>query len=244
MDEIAQFRQFWFVTITPYGKEIEPNVPDKNEVMESFKLLSKKVGVNAVGWRYDPIFLTEKYDMDFHISSFEKMAENLLGYVDNCVISFIDLYAKTKRNFPLAKAVTNKEREIIGKEFVRIGKKYGITIRTCCEGKDLEKFGVDVKGCMNKDIMEKAMGVTISVPKKKKSPREDCNCLLGNDIGMYNTCAHCCVYCYANYNTETVKRNIQNHNPKSPFLIGNSMEGDKVKNARQETYINGQLSFL
>jgi DNA repair photolyase len=244
MDEITQFRQFWFVTITPYGKEIEPNVPDKNEVMESFKLLSKKVGVNAVGWRYDPIFLTEKYDMDFHISSFEKMAENLSGYVDNCVISFIDLYAKTKRNFPLAKAVTNKEREIIGKEFVRIGKKYGITIRTCCEGKDLEKFGVDVKGCMNKDIMEKAMGVTISVPKKKKSPREDCNCLLGNDIGMYNTCAHGCVYCYANYNTETVKRNIQNHNPKSPFLIGNSMEGDKVKDARQETYINGQLSFL
>ena len=27
--EIDGFRQFWFVTITPYGKEIEPNVPDK-----------------------------------------------------------------------------------------------------------------------------------------------------------------------------------------------------------------------
>jgi hypothetical protein len=244
LDEISQFRQFWFVTITPYGKEIEPNVPDKNEVMESFKLLSKNIGINSIGWRYDPIFFTEKYNMDFHISSFEKMAKNLSGYVDNCVISFIDLYAKTKRNFPSAKAVTAKEREQIGKEFVKIGKKYGIKIRSCCEGKDLEKFGVDVQGCMTKEVMERAMGINIEVPKKKKSPREDCNCLLGNDIGMYNTCNHCCVYCYANYDTKTVKQNLLNHNPKSPFLIGNSREGDKIKPAKQETYINGQLSFL
>jgi hypothetical protein len=140
--------------------------------------------------------------------------------------------------------VTAKEREQIGKEFVKIGKKYGIKIRSCCEGKDLEKFGVDVQGCMTKEVMERAMGINIEVPKKKKSPREDCNCLLGNDIGMYNTCNHCCVYCYANYDTKTVKQNLLNHNPKSPFLIGNSREGDKIKPAKQETYINGQLSFL
>jgi hypothetical protein len=35
LDEISKFRQFWFVTITPYGKEIEPNVPNKIAVMES-----------------------------------------------------------------------------------------------------------------------------------------------------------------------------------------------------------------
>jgi hypothetical protein len=244
LDEISKFRQFWFVTITPYGKEIEPNVPDKDEVIESFKILSDKIGVNAVGWRYDPIFITEKYNMDFHISSFEKMARTLSGYVDNSVISFIDLYAKTKRNFPEAKAVTKEQREIIGKEFVRIGSKYGIKIRSCCEGKDLERFGVDVGGCMTKDVMEKAMGINIDVHKKKKSQREECNCLLGNDIGMYNTCGHGCVYCYANYNMETVRHNMRNHNPKSPFLIGNGMESDKIKDAKQESYVNGQLSFL
>jgi DNA repair photolyase len=232
------------VTITPYGKEIEPNVPDKGEVMEAFKLLSKKVGINAVGWRYDPIFITEKYSMDFHIDSFEAMSKNLSGYVDNCVISFIDLYAKTKRNFPDAKAVTKDQRERIASEFVRIGNKYGIKIRTCCEGKELAKFGVDVDGCMTKNVMERAMGVNIDVPKRKKSPREDCNCLLGNDIGVYNTCGHGCVYCYANYNMETVHQKMRNHTPKSPFLIGNGMEGDTIKDAKQETYVNGQLSFL
>ncbi len=32
LDEISVFPQFWFVTITPYGKEIEPQVPDKRKV--------------------------------------------------------------------------------------------------------------------------------------------------------------------------------------------------------------------
>jgi hypothetical protein len=75
LEEIRAFRQFWFVTITPYGKEIEPNVPEKQKVMDSFRRLSGQVGVNAIGWRYDPIFLTEKYDLDFHIRSFERMAD-------------------------------------------------------------------------------------------------------------------------------------------------------------------------
>ena len=35
-DEIKRF-----VTITPYGKDIEPNVPDKQKVMEDFKTLSE-----------------------------------------------------------------------------------------------------------------------------------------------------------------------------------------------------------
>ena len=33
IEEIKQFKQFWQVSITPYGREIEPNVPDKELVM-------------------------------------------------------------------------------------------------------------------------------------------------------------------------------------------------------------------
>ncbi|EHO16630.1 hypothetical protein HMPREF9623_01329 [Stomatobaculum longum] len=35
--ELDRFRQFWFVTLTPYGKEIEPNVPYKRTVSESIR---------------------------------------------------------------------------------------------------------------------------------------------------------------------------------------------------------------
>jgi hypothetical protein len=243
MNEISMFKQFWFVTITPYGKEIEPNVPDMPDVINSFKILSEKVGINAVGWRYDPIFVTDKYNVDFHIKSFEDMAASLSGFTDNCVISFIDLYEKTKRNFPVARQVTSDERAILGSEFAAIGKKYGIQIRSCCEGFDLAKFGVDVSGCMTKPVLERAIGVSLNVPKSRKSPRSACSCLLGNDIGMYNTCSHGCVYCYANYNSETVRSNVKMHNPSSPFLIGGFMDGDVIKDAKQVSFADGQISF-
>lgn len=54
MDFLKPYGQYWFVTITPYGRDIEPNVPDKERVIESFQKLSDHVGVNCVGWRYDP----------------------------------------------------------------------------------------------------------------------------------------------------------------------------------------------
>ncbi|MDE6413553.1 MAG: DUF1848 domain-containing protein, partial [Eubacterium sp.] len=79
MDVLKPFGQYWFVTITPYGKEIEPNVPDKKQVIADFKTLSKAVGIDSIGWRYDPIFITEKYSLEFHLKVFEKMAKELSG---------------------------------------------------------------------------------------------------------------------------------------------------------------------
>ncbi|MDF2845863.1 MAG: hypothetical protein K0R00_4289 [Herbinix sp.] len=241
--ELDAFGQFWFVTITPYGKEIELFVPPKEKVMEDFKKLSVVIGVEKIGWRYDPIFITSKYTLNNHIENFEKMAATLSGYTHDCVISFIDLYEKTKRNFHGVKEMTKEERCIIGKEFVRIGKKYEIQIKTCVEGSELSKYGVDCSGCMTKPVIERAIGNSLKV-HQKKSTRDGCNCLLGNDIGVYNTCGHGCVYCYANYNQKTVKDNIKRHNPKSPFLIGGNIEGDVIRDAKQESFINGQMTLF
>lgn len=244
MSEIKDFGQFWFVTITPYGTDIEPNVPAKEKVMDSFRKLSDIVGVNAVSWRYDPIFISEKYTLKRHLEDFEKMAENLKGYTRQCVISFIDLYAKTRRNFPKVREVSWEEQEIIAKEFVKIGKKYNMKILACCERSELSKHGIDVSGCMTKSILEKAVGCTLDVPKKLKSSRPQCDCLLGSDIGMYNTCGHACLYCYANYERRTVVQNMKRHHPQSPFLIGELQKNDKIKEVKQKSWLDGQLSFL
>lgn len=92
IDKLKEYRQFWFVTLTPYGKDIEPNVPKKTTVIGSIKQLSSLVGNKSVSYRYDPIFITEIYSMDYHLRAFEKIASELSGYVNSCVISFIDLY--------------------------------------------------------------------------------------------------------------------------------------------------------
>jgi hypothetical protein len=243
MDLLKPYGQFWFVTITPYGKEVEPNVPPKDKVMEDFKTLSDTVGKNCVGWRYDPVFITKKYSLESHIKNFEDMAKNLEGYTDTCVISFIDMYKKVLRNFPEAREVTKAERIEIGREFVRIGKKYGIKIKSCAEGKDLEAYGVDCGGCMTAETFERAVGAKLNVPKRK-CQRSECNCLLGNDIGNYDTCGHLCKYCYANANAELVKSNMKRHNPNSPFLLGDIKKSDKIHEAKQASWLDLQMSLM
>mgnify|MGYP004463858617 FL=1 len=244
LGELNAFRQFWFVTVTPYGREIEPLVPEKARVLESVRQLSAWVGERAVGWRYDPVFITERYSLEYHLRSFERMSAALSGYVNSCVVSFIDLYEKTRRNFPQAKAVSPDEQKRLIQAFVEIGRKHRISIRTCCENADLAQYGADVSGCMTRAVLEKALDCRLNVPKSKKSPRAECDCLLGADIGMYNTCPHGCVYCYANYDRRTVEQNFQQHDPHSPLLIGHLREGDKIIEARQESYVSAQLSMF
>lgn len=243
LGELKVFRQLWFVTITPYGKDIEPYVPKKGQVIKTFQRLSEKVGMRAISWRYDPIFISEKYSLDFHMTAFEKMAAELEGYTDSCVISFIDLYAKTRRNFPKVRQVSREERELLGENFVKIGRKYGIRIRSCCEGTELARFGVDVSGCMTKEVVEQAVGGRLLVPKKKPA-REGCDCLLGNDIGAYHTCGHGCIYCYANYDRETVVQNQKLHDEHSPFLIGGWRQKDEVKDVVQKSWFDGQMELF
>lgn len=240
LGELDAFGQYWFVTITPYGKEIEPNVPKKEQVLESFRELSKRVGKKAICWRYDPVFINGPYSMKFHQNAFAKMAEELSGYTDVCVISFIDLYEKTLRNFKGVKSVTAEERRVLVQSFVEIGKRHGIRIKTCAEGEELAQFGADCSGCLTKEVIGQALGETLQIPALGRA-REACNCLLGNDIGMYNTCGHGCVYCYANYDNRVVAENRRLHDPKSLFLVGGSRPEDVLREAKQESYRGGQL---
>ena len=242
LDELKEYGQYWYVTITPYGKEIEPQVPPKEKVMEDFIRLSQAVGKQSVGWRYDPIFLSDVYTVEKHLADFEEMARTLSGYTDTCVISFIDLYQKVLRNFPEVKSVPKEDRLRLGKEFVRIGARYGLNVKACAEGCELEPYGVDCDGCMTVELFAHAIGCELNVPKsKEKGARAECACLLGSDIGAYNTCGHLCRYCYANYDAETVAANMRRHDPKSPLLIGKLHEEDVVKEAKQTSWKDGQM---
>ena len=245
MNVLKPYGQYWFVTITPYGRNIEPNVPDKEKVMDDFKKLSDIVGVDSMGWRYDPILVDDKHSVEWHITEFEKMAENLCGYTKSCVISFIDIYKKVERNFRGAREVSKKDRITLGKEFIKIAGKSGMTIRPCAEGDELTLYGADCSGCMTVNTFETALHVHLDVPKRKTNQRNgQCACLLGVDIGAYDTCGHLCKYCYANSNIGLVKENMKKHNPMSPFLIGESMPGDVIHEAKQESWIDHQLNLF
>ena len=180
-----------------------------------------------------------------HIKCFDKLLSQLKGYTNDCTISFLDLYEKVKRNAPDLRSPNNDEQIRLAKAFAEIGKKNNIVIHSCCENNNLKDYGLDITGCMSQEIVEKAIGDKLN-PPKNNSKREACNCLMGNDIGAYNTCMHLCKYCYANANTRLVKENIKKHNPRSSLLIGNIDDGDIVHEANQKSWIvsDEQMSFL
>ena len=242
MELLRPYGQYWFVTITPYGPEIEPHVPPKAQVLQDFITLSKIVGPDCIAWRYDPIFLSDTYTAARHIAEFEQMASVLSGYTRTCVISFIDLYEKVRRNFPQVKSVPLTERETLGKAFIEIGKKCGMMIRPCAEGTALARYGADCSGCMTQRTFEAALHRPLRLPPQKPARRE-CACSLTADIGAYNTCGHGCLYCYANASRVTVAQNMHMHDPASPFLVGHSQPGDVIHEAKQESWLVDQISM-
>ena len=243
MDLLKDYGQFWHVTITPYGRDIEPHVPDKHKVIEDFKRLSQTVGMRCCTWRYDPIFLSEKYTYEYHLHAFEQIASSLEGYTETAVISFIDLYPKVRKNFPQAKEVEYDMRIAMGKQLIEIAAIHGMTVRPCAEGNELAVYGADCSGCMKVSDYEKAIGQKLFVPAKKNI-REGCACWLSGDIGAYNTCGHLCRYCYANAEAETVREQMRLHDPSSPFLTGNYEENDEIHDAVQKSWIQRQISLF
>lgn len=243
MELLEPYGQYWFVTITPYGKDVEPFVPPKEKVIRDFQKLSGMVGVDSIGWRYDPIFIDDTYTLERHIADFSQMAAALDGYTKVCVISFLDLYKKVQRNFPEAKVVKQEERFAIGEVFAEIGAEHGMTIKACAEGNELAEFGVDCRGCMTMETYERALGCPLDAPKQKPS-RAECACYLSCDIGWYDSCGHLCRYCYGNSSEESVRRNRKKHNPLSPLLIGEIQPEDKIHIAKQKSWVDRQLKLF
>lgn len=243
MDLLKDYGQYWYITITPYGRDIEPNVPDKHRLIEDFRTLSGMVGIHSIGWRYDPIFLSERYSIDYHLRAFDQIASALDGCTKTAVISFIDLYPKVRRNFPEAREVSRDDRILLGREMIRIASFHGMTLRPCAEGDELAPYGADCGGCMRISDYETAIGKRLNAPKQKGA-RAACACYLSCDIGAYNTCKHLCRYCYANAEPRQVLANSLRHDPSSPFLIGSYMDGDRIHNVPQKSWVDAQTDLL
>ena len=240
LDLLERYGQIWHVTITPYGRDIEPNVPDKHKILKDFVQLSERVGSRRMVWRYDPIFLSDRYTADYHLSAFAQMAKVLEGHTEKVVISFIDLYQKVQRNFPEVREVPFDQKVYLGKEIIRIAADHGMTVKPCAEGDFLAPYGADCSGCMTIADYEKALGQHLIVPARKPA-RKECVCYLACDIGAYDSCRHFCRYCYANNERERVLANSRLHDVNSPFLIGNYQEGDRIHDVPQESWVDRQM---
>lgn len=217
------------VTITPYNKDIEPNVANKKDIINAVKKISNIIGIDNIYIRYDPILLNDKYDIDYHIKAFNKLCTLLNGYVKHIIISFIDEYKNVKNNSKLLnlKPIFENDLELIGYNFAKIAKDNKMSVQTCFEDNNLSEYGFIIDDCISSKL---AYNLTNKRYKKSKVRKENkCNCIETVDIGVYNSCKHFCKYCYANYDEKIVNNNFKNHDINSSLLIGKINSGDIIK---------------
>lgn len=244
LDLIKDYGQFWYISITGFERDLEPNVPPIDQVIEDFKYLSNKIGKNAIAWRYTPIIINDKYTKERHIKTFEYIAKSLSGYTNLVTYGFVDIYPKLEKNHPEIKDTDDKTKIEITKEFLKIAKKYNMNLRLCSKEKWLEQYGVDIKGCMRLEDYENSINKNLNIKKRMDARKGYCACLLSNDIGMYNSCPHLCTYCYANGNKNMVINNYKLHDENSPLLIGHINKDDIIKDANQESYIDKTITLF
>lgn len=127
IDSLSEIKKpiLFHVTITPYHKDIEPYVPSKKAIIEAVKRLSSIIGIEHLYIRYDPVFISEKYNVTYHVKAFEKLCSELNGYVKHIIISFLDEYKNVLKNKNILKYCdfSEKDYQIIGKSFFLVLKK-------------------------------------------------------------------------------------------------------------------------
>ena len=246
LSELDKYTYYFQFTLTAYDREVEPNIPSKNSVIiPGFQELSKSIGRDRVIWRYDPIFFNTRYTMEYHCKYFRVLASKLGDYTEKCTVSFLDLYKNTARNVsPLNIQTETKEMQFeIMQRFSDIASEYGIYIDTCAEKINLENLKISHACCIDKERFERIGKCRLALGKDQNQ-RAECGCVASIDIGAYNTCKHGCLYCYANYSQNTVKRNSMAHNPNSPLLFGEVGEDDVIKVRDVKSCKENQLTIF
>lgn len=242
---LQNYTYYFQFTLTGYGKDIEPGLPDKRSVLiPVFQRLSEAIGKERVIWRYDPILINKKYTMDYHIKAFGEIAERLADYTEKVVISFIDFYEKTRRNTEglAMKEMTQEDIVCLAGEMAKIAFKHHLRIETCAEQIDLRHIGIEHGSCIDQKLIERLLGCRLN-GGKDKNQRKECGCLESIEVGTYHTCLNGCKYCYANFSDRKVKESVKLYRADSPLLCGNIESEDKVTNRKIRILRDDQMSL-
>jgi hypothetical protein len=247
LGELKDYMYYFQFTVTSYGKDAEPNLPAKSDVIISaFKKLSDMLGADRVIWRYDPILISARYPPEYHVGAFEKIAKELRGRTRKVTVSFIDEnYRGVKGNIEelaLTDFPPAAQTELIIR-LAEIASSCGLAIDTCAEQADLRQYGTERARCIDSELLAKLIGCRLNI-EKDKTQRPECGCAASIDVGMYNTCKTGCRYCYANYNKNAVDGNFARHNPRSPLISGEIGDEDRINDRGVKSYRGAQMQFF
>ncbi|MFR9546436.1 MAG: DUF1848 domain-containing protein [Rikenellaceae bacterium] len=250
-------KYYFQFTLNDYEFEnLEPNVPKLQDRISTFKKLSELLGKERVIWRFDPLITTPTTSPRELLTRIWRIGNELKGYTEKLVFSFIDVkaYRKVQNNLiketnlftkdvvEFAEPTTEQITEICeGLKAIQTKWReegWDILLATCAEEVDLSRYGIEHNKCVDGELMKRIFADNVDLvhyinygkmpikqdslfPEfdtpilklanmKDKGQRKVCGCMVSKDIGMYNTCLHHCVYCYANTSRNVVISNVNN----------------------------------
>jgi len=213
-------------TITQYPRMLERSVIAADKAIADIHDISKCYGSRAIVWRYDPVVITDATPVAWHIGNFTRLAGMLAGGVDEVVVSFAQIYRKTRRNLDHAARETGNgwsdpddaaKRDLLNR-LNEISEQHGLRLSLCAQPA-LEE-GLAAARCIDAarlDDVARSMGHA-PVSAATKGARPGCLCAESRDIGGYETCPHGCVYCYAVGDPDKVRRAHKDHDPHATML--------------------------
>ncbi|HXY53384.1 MAG TPA: DUF1848 domain-containing protein [Nitrospirota bacterium] len=225
---------FFHFTITA-NRELEPDTPDYRDAIADFIFITRRYSPEQIIWRYDPICITDTSSSEINEERFIQCAELLKGYAQKCTISYVHPYKKVLENLKkktghaLIDLSVDKKREYAHRLAAR-SEVYGIHLSACCNDYLLsEKIKKAI--CIDGRYLTKVLRTPADT--RRAATRKECACTTSIDIGAYNTCAHGCLYCYANDDKDRPRLAQQRHNPEWSALSMNVSEAESRKTEKQ-----------
>lgn len=230
-------------SLNDYDNEgYENNIASLKTRIALFKSLSSSIGKERVVWRFDPLLISVEITISELKKRVEKLAFELVEYTNKLVFSFIEIenYAKVKRKTAETsiREFTSEEKEDFASflgdlksKLLKINPQF--TIASCSIPENFTQYGIIPNRCIDDDLFAKIapenqklmefLGRNTLFPSnnslKDKGQRKNCGCILSKDIGVYNTCIHECVYCYANVSDISALKNFKKHVLSSEGII-------------------------
>ncbi|UCH76041.1 MAG: DUF1848 domain-containing protein [Rhodospirillales bacterium] len=210
-------------TVTDYPRTLEPGVIDSVTAIAQIREIAKAWGPRTAVWRYDPVVETSLTPPDWHRKNFAALAAALADVVDEVVVSFAQIYAKTRRNLDAASRRHNfswhdpeddKKRALIG-ELAAIAASHNMRL-TLCSQPALVVAGTQAARCIDAVRLSDLAGHEIKA--RVKGNRPGCLCHESRDIGAYDSCPQGCAYCYAVSSRAAAKRFLAAQDPACESL--------------------------
>jgi len=225
-------------TINGYGREIEPHSPSLARALADFVALCAKLPApQCIQWRYDPIVLSARYPIEYHLRRFREIATALKGATQVVNTSIVEPYLRTVRRVadPTVRyrEFDPTQRPTVATLYPHLGQvggdaqpllqgltalaaESGMTLRLCSNP---EYALPHAQCCSVEQFAPYGAAVVEQMTALQPGPsRAGCRCLKTIDIGMDTTCPAGCEYCYAVHSRQAALCNFRKHDPAAPRL--------------------------